>query len=89
MKKLFKQKPRNQVGYRYSNNYIGTVTVTPKNLKRLSEFRQAVREIGRSTSIRGRSANRRALAERHGLIYNMVLSDVPAKFATSLDVYWR
>jgi len=84
MTKLFTQKTNNR-----TRTYLGTMTVTPENVKRLENFRQALREIGKSVIVRGRNPNRKHVAHCTGNCPTRFRQDIPLRYATSFDVYWR
>ena len=85
MEKLFK---RTNVAKR-TRTYVGTVKVTPENMTRFNNFRQAMKELGRTVTMRGRNPNRKHVAHCTGQIPEKLRQDIPIKWATSFDVYWR
>jgi len=72
-----------------TTNYIGTVTVSPENMEKLHDFRQALKKIGKTVSLMGRNPNRKHLARVTGVDHEKLRQNVPQKWATSFDVYWR
>lgn len=72
------------------SSYIGTIQNTPARMSRFREFRRTIREqAGKLIYLQGRNPNRKALAIKHGVSHNQLRQNVPVKWATSFDVYWR
>lgn len=75
---------------RVSTGYIGTVQVTNENMERLADFRRTFRQVtGKNLHLWGRNPNRKQIAAQNGLCHKSLSQNLPVKFATSFDVYFR
>ncbi len=72
-----------------ARNYIGTIQATMENMRRLQEFRNTMKELGKLIVLRGRNRDRKLVSRLAGIPYNTAKQDVPQTWATSFDVYWR
>ena len=71
-------------------NYVGTIQNTPAKMSKFREFRKVLRQTaGKLVMLHGRNPNRKALAAKLGVTHDRIRQDVPHKWATSFDVYWR
>jgi hypothetical protein len=89
MMKLTYNKSKNGWGsHGRVRSYIGTVPNTVAGQSLIKELKTAFKPYG-SLQLRGRNPNRKQLAITHGLDHEALRQDVPAKYATSFDVYFH